>query len=615
MIFFFSILIVLILFVVGNLISKVLNLNTFEKPIFAIGFFIILTNYFYFNLNLSINFLFYFYFLIVIISLFYSLFSYRKILKDLKYILSYVFLLLVFFQVIFSMYGEQHYVFRGNQQDSFVYLSTGLTFLNYNYNELINIKENLIFDLSQKYYLIRALPLIEYRPSVGLTLALINNFKFMDIIISGYLFKIICSILTLFSSVFLFKYFEKKEINKFILSYCFVFSLYFFYNFEIDAFSLILSIPFFILILSYSFSLEFYIINNHKKFLIKYTILWALFFVIYPNGAAIFMVPITFWILFIIIKNKLNFSEIKRIFFYIILLLLIISPTYKTTILYLLDEIKVGLGFSHLPNYWGYYGAFILGKDNPIHDPNIVAEIKNQWASNSPFFEIVKNVILINLEKANIFIFLNIIPSIFGYFHLTISQNYNPYLNIIFAVILTYLNFFLIKRIYKNSIVMICEKKNNEIILFKFLIIFFLLFFIYLVFTGNIWSAIKLYFVYSPIFFIFIFFNFKKSIIPSYSFALYLLFFLPIYKYSIFNHGIGQLDSFPSIIHYKNKSLTEWSVDREKIARCGEVNYDIEDQHEKIYLSLVFDKNLNNKNLSKCTVSKINNKFNIKTIN
>ena len=179
---------------------------------------------------------------------------------------------------------------------------------------------------------------------------------------------------------------------------------------------------------------------------------------------------------------------------------------------------------------------------------------------------------------------------------------------------LIYLNIFLLKKIFINSKYLITNKKSNKIQLFKFLIIFFVIFFLYLVLTGNIWSAIKLYFIYSPILFIFIFFNFNKSILPSYNIALFILFLLPIYKYSVFNNGIGQLDSFPSIIHHKNKKNTEWSVDREKLSNCNEVKYDIEDKHEKIYLSLIFDKNFHNKSSFKCIISKKNNKFNIKEI-
>ena len=614
MLFFLSLFIITTLLFVGNLISKYLDLNVFEKPIFAVGFITIFLNYLYFNLNLTVNTISYIYFFILIVCIIHGIILDKKIFKEIKYILSSVFFLLILFQIIFSSYGEQHYVFRGNQQDSFVYLSTALAFLNNTYEDLLFFRENLNIDWYQKHYLIRALPLIEFRPSVGLTIALLNNLKIIDIIFSGFLFKILCVSLTLFSSLYLFKFFEKNSIKRFILSYCFILSLFFFYNFEIDAFSLIFATPFLILILAYSFSLEKNLVKQKKIFLIKYTILWSLFFIIYPNGAAIFMTPIAFWILFIIIKNKFNFSDIRNIFVYLILFLLIIAPTYKTTILYLFEEIQVGLGFSYLPNYWGYYGAFILGRDNPIHDPNIVAEIKNQWSIQRPILEIIKNILIVNYEKGNNFLLLNFIPSTLGYFHLTLSQNNNFYLNIILGGILIYLNIFLIKKIFINSINLIIQNKNSDIILFKFLIIFFIIFFLYLVLTGNIWSAIKLYFIYSPIFFIFIFFDFNKSILPSYNLALYLLVLLPIYKYSVFNNGVGQLDSFPSIIHYKNKKYTEWSLDREKLSNCSKVNYDIEDEHEKIYLSLVFDKNFQNNSSLKCIISKKNNKFKIKTI-
>ena len=54
--------------------------------------------------------------------------------------------------IIFFL-GEQHYVFRGNRQDYFSYLSSGLAFYNYNYSELIEIRNNFNPELNDKFYL------------------------------------------------------------------------------------------------------------------------------------------------------------------------------------------------------------------------------------------------------------------------------------------------------------------------------------------------------------------------------------------------------------------------------------------------------------------------------
>ena len=83
-------------------------------------------------------------------------------------------------------------------------------------------------------------------------------------------------------------------------------------------------------------------------------------------------------------------------------------------------------------------------------------------------------------------------------------------------------------------------------------------------------ASIKLYFVLSPIFFILVCFKFTKNDYPAYRFIiLFLLILLPIYKYSEFNNGIGRLDSFPSIIKKKNKTLINWKIDKKD---CISVN-------------------------------------------
>ena len=189
--------------------------------------------------------------------------------------------------------------------------------------------------------------------------------------------------------------FLKNKVENIILSYVFVLSIFYFYNFEIDAFSLIFSIPF--LILSFKFLIQIMEQDksNSRLLIIKYFLMASIFFIIYPNGAAIFIVPTSIIFIFIIFKNKSNSIFLKNIIIGILFFLLIILPTYNTTILYLISEVKVGL--THRPDYWGYYGAFILGKDNPIHDREFVNLIKNLILINNNFFEIIKIIIFIKI--------------------------------------------------------------------------------------------------------------------------------------------------------------------------------------------------------------------------
>ena len=140
-----------------------------------------------------------------------------------------------------------------------------------------------------------------------------------------------------------------------------------------------------------------------------------------------------------LIKNKLNFSTYKNLFFCIIIFLLIIAPTYKSSIIFLYQQIIAGL--FHGPDFWGYYGAFIFGKDNPIHDLETVSQVKKMWFNKNSIYELFKSIININVEKGNNFFYLNIIPSVLGFFHLSTSSAYGI-LNILLVLILIFLNFF-----------------------------------------------------------------------------------------------------------------------------------------------------------------------------
>ena len=119
----------------------------------------------------------------------------------------------------------------------------------------------------------------------------------------------------------------------------------------------------------------------------------------------------------------------------------------------------------------------------------------------------------------------------------------------------------------------------------------------------------------SPIFFILIVFNFSKnSIKPVYNFLLILLILLPFYKYSEFNHGIGKLDSFPSIIKKQNKIMINWNIDRKKLSKCKNLKYDIDGRYKKIYISLIFD-SINKKNdVLNCQIVEKNKKFDLKIL-
>ena len=486
-----------------------------------------------------------------------------------------------------------------------------MAFNSYNHAELINLKENFPSQLENEFYLKHILNLIYYRPSIQLFLGLLLNFKFINVIEVSYIFKIINTILVSLASTRFFFKLTKNLNSSIFLSLGFVFSFYYFYNFEIDAFSLIFSLSFMFLIFSYLLELPENLDKKNFIFYFKVGIIGATAFIIYPNGFSVIMVPIFFYVVYLIKYSKYFKQYILNLLFAGTLFCLIIYPTYESTIIYLIEK-EIPVGLKHKVDFWGYYGAFIFGKDNPIHNAAIVTEIKQLWLDNSSLIKVIPKIIKINLEN-NPFFIINIIPSIFGFYHFTLSENYG-FLNLFLFIILFFLNLVIIKRLFKNfqSILKIQNKFN---IFLKIFLFYFVLFFIFLIITNQLWSAIKLYFIISPIMFILISLDFKKKTSKfNKKYLLIMLVILPIYKYSEFNHGIGKLDSFPSIIKKNSKFNFKWSIDRKKLKKCKNIDFDLNDKFHKIYVSLIF-KNMNlDYDGVDCKIKLSNGKFEIRKI-
>ena len=608
MIFFFPFFFILSLYIISDISFKKLEIDHFEKPIFTLGILVLILNYFYFNLNIGLDKIFLiFIFTTIITSLIF--FLKKKINKNLKKILIISLLIIFPLATIGTVYGEQFFIFRGNIYDNFVYLSSGLAFKSYSHSELIKIKNNFPTSLENEFYLKHILNVIYYRPSVQLFLGLLSNIKLIDVIHVSYYFKIITTVLVSFGSIRFFSKLTNNLNYSIFLSLGFVFSFFYFYNFEIDAFSLIFFTPFVFLIFSYLIELSKNLENQNYIFFLKIGFTCAISFIIYPNGAAIIFIPIFLYLIYLIIYSKNKKKFLKNIFFSGILFTILIIPTYKTTLLYLIES-EIPVGLNHKVDFWGYYGAFIFGKDNPIHDPIIVNEIKKIWVENNSIKDVLPKIILLNIENNSLFL-INIIPSIFGFYHLSTSESYGLW-NYLLIILLLYLNIILTKKIYKNFLY-IFKSKNKFNIFLKINLIFFISFFSYLIYNNQLWSAIKLYFILSPIFYILICFEFNHNNIKfSNRLLIILLMLLPIYKYSEFNYGIGKLDSFPSIIKKDSKSATKWNIDRETLKKCKYLKYNLDDKFHKIYSSLIFKHlDLNNNN-NICLIEILNGEFIIK---
>ncbi len=609
MAFFIPLGVIVLLLISSSTFSSKTKISLYEKPIFISGFIVLFLNYTYFVFLFNFKIISILLLIFFIISAIYLIINKLNFLKNLKKIVFPILPILFLFQIIFFFYGEQFYVFRGNQQDAMVYLTTGVTFFNNTYNDLLNLQINKNNFTDNKYYLNLSLELIEYRPSVGLIISLLSNLKFTNIIVVGYVFKILCTCLTVYACISFFEIFAKNKTKIFLLSNVFVLSFFYFYNFEIDAFSLILSLPFFILSMKYLFQIYESQTKNFELLLIKYFLISAIFFIIYPNGAAAIIIPKIILFCILIFRNYKNLNFLKYIFLSLALFVIIVAPTYKTTFIYLLKEMDIGL--TYRPDFWGYYGAFIFGKDNPIHDRLFVEYIKALIIDNN-FFDTFELIIKNNFDNNQLF-FLNIIPSIFGFFHLTTSKDYGNF-NIILFILLIYLNFYLIKNLLLNFYNITTGKKNYHLIL-KVFFIYFLIFFSYLIFSFNLWSSIKLYFIFSPIMFSLVVFSFKTDEIkPVSNFIIFLIILLPFYKYSTFNSGIGVLDSFPSIIKKEQKYNTSWVVDKNKLSSCKKIYFKFEEHSERNYISILHNSISSKNSLKNCFIYKKGNKFNIETL-
>tara|TARA_Y100000389_G_scaffold204769_1_gene259527 strand:- start:2839 stop:4680 length:1842 start_codon:yes stop_codon:yes gene_type:complete len=579
-----------------------------EQIIFGFVVYILILNYLFFYTNISLLYIFIFFLSFSFIYFLRNFFYKKNLIPVFQF-----FLILIAINLLISVvainYGSQFYVFRGNIYDTFSYLSTASIISNYNYHQILEIisnpeKKDLI--LSEYANFIHA------RPSAQIFLANLNYITNLDIFIKGFAFKSVCLLLTFTSSYSFFSNYLNKFNQRAIYSLGFVFSALFFYIYEIDAFAQLLSLPLIIIITKNLLELNK---NQKTDFFLNYLLIViysSCFFVIYPEGAIVLSLPIGLYISHLIIMNK-NILFYNKIYLFIILSLLffiITIPLYNSTFKYLFfNQLNNGLNANN--DFWGYYGAFILGKANPIYDHDVVSMIKNLWKEKASLVDIIISVKDFNIENNNQFYYLNILPSLFGFFHLTTTNNLN-FLNYFYILTLIFINFVLLKIILKN-LIQISRNFNNENNFYKLLIFYLLILTLYLFFSKNYWTLIKVYSFYSFFIYIFIIYDFEKKIFTN-KFLIFILILFPIYKYSSFNSGIGSVDSFPSIMKKELKTKTSWLLDYKEISTCNHIKYEFNDRFKQIYLKLALDDfkidNTNNKTFD-CRIIYNNNNFEI----
>ena len=171
---------------------------------------------------------------------------------------------------------------------------------------------------------------------------------------------------------------------------------------------------------------------------------------------------------------------------------------YKSTFIFLFEQSKDGLFKNN--NWWGYFGSFILGRENPVINPDFVNLLKAYLENSTNLKSIITwlndNLILFDYK----FYQLNILPSILGFYFLTDIKilGGSILLNVLISLSLSIYLFFIILK----NIKIILNLKDDFSILVKSSFLVITSFFIILIYNFQIWSIIKLYFYFSIFYFI-----------------------------------------------------------------------------------------------------------------
>ena len=218
-----------------------------------------------------------------------------------------------------------------------------------------------------------------------------------------------------------------------------------------------------------------------------------------------------------------------------------------------------------------------------VIDENFTNLLSLKLQENISLTETFKFIYNEHIRSKFYFIFVNILPSIFGLYFYTPGKFENSfifYLNFVSVILIL---IYLIYIIYVN-INFILKKKNirNKVIYFVFSILLLTIFFI---FNKSFWTIIKLYTYIGVLIYLFFVFDLNKKKLNYVFVVLTSLFF--IYKFSIFNNGIGRYDSFPSILNQNLKSQINWNeAINSDLYECNKINVNDENYIIKAYLNL-----------------------------
>ena len=560
LIFFISYLVNFAGFIIDKCLKKK---NVYIRSVLGFSFFIIFINFLYFGLNLDLKTIRIL--LIFFIILAHVVFFEKSFIIDFFASFKLSLLIIFFYLTLAFFYGEQFYIFRGNHYDTINYTGMSLIASLYSHNEIISLLNSRIFSTTP-YLLDFANRILTDRPMTSVFIGLFYLPSFIDLYLVNYLLKIFFISLIPSSVTF---FFEKSQLlisrsNVFLISQIFVFSFFIFYISEIDAYS---QLSVFAISLIF-ISLILFNFNVHKlecKNLFYIVIISSSFFLLYPEQAFIYFFFSAIFIIFYNFKYLKNLNLFYNIFFFLFFFLILTYLGGAYIYNFLLNQFN--LVTDAIPEWWGYFGAYVLGAKNIIINSEHVLEIK-KYLNNHSHFETLKYIHLLNTENFGFFYFLNIFPSLFGVYYINGLNFLNIYiihfLNIVVAIsIFVFILFNTKKFIFEKNILYSFYK-------YLFLFIFFIFILIFL--KSSYWLAIKLFFYFSFFIFLLTIIKFEKKSIKLNFLLIFFIILFPVYKFSTFNHGIGNYDSFPSVLKKDLKIENNLVVTKEMIAECQTIN-------------------------------------------
>jgi len=593
----------------GFSILQFFSLDKYNKisTVLGLSFIIFFSYLFFFFFYLNVNVIAVIFIIFFIISLFFNIYYFRSnfFLVNLTNAKLSVPIVLLF-GIIAIIYGQQFYVFRGNYWDYFYYIKQALIICSNNFGDYIftkNSNSNLLDGYTYKVLSNNSalhqnlinffnFNFIYRYPGLDLLLSFFLKLKFLDIFQSVYSFNVLLISLIATAFNFIFSQISKKKEFYYSSIICSL-SFWSLYIFEIHALRHLCSLSLFIAGIGLLCDLSKNIIDKNVKYFLVLAFLEASIFLIYPELFAFNILFVLIYLLILIRKKIIFFNNYKIILVGLLFLVIFSFPGYKSNFLYTIDHIRF-TKYS-LVDYWGYYGSFILGRENLVSDPEFTRTLQSQISTNHNSFYLLNYIIHSHLSNGYESILINILPSFFGLYFLTY-----PTVNYFYFILILTLTFYLINNVKKN-IFFIFKYQNNFTIILTSMFCVWVFFSIILLLTNNYWGLIKLYFYFFILFLFIAFFKFKKEknffyLKPNKK-LLFLLLLFPIYKYSVNNNGIGRLDSFPSIINQKLKNNFSWDLNVAKVNSCNNIiitstlDFNKENSIKFIYLKLLLDYN------------------------